>query len=182
MTNASNNSMTPAEFERLLEVYGSDRTRWPVEARAGAGHLVARDRSARRLLVEAEALDRVLERAPLPSLASEAALADRIAAAALRSPRMVRLGNAGATEPAAEDTGNVLRLPNVRVRRQWTGATALGGAASVLAASLAIGILIGLSSLPQRFAPAFHELTGMTLGDRGSYALLQVDPLDEDLL
>ena len=48
--------MTIAEFERLLDVYGSDRTRWPVEARASAGHLVARDRAARRLLAEAEAL------------------------------------------------------------------------------------------------------------------------------
>ncbi|KAB2912397.1 MAG: hypothetical protein F9K29_19190, partial [Hyphomicrobiaceae bacterium] len=76
MTNAGNN-MTQADFERLLEVYGSDRTRWPVEARTGASHLVARDAAARRLLAEAEALDRVLERAPLPSLAREAALADR---------------------------------------------------------------------------------------------------------
>ena len=73
----SNNSMTNADFERLLDVYGSDRTRWPVEARASAGQLVARDRAARRLLAEAEALDRALERAPLPSLAEEAALADR---------------------------------------------------------------------------------------------------------
>ena len=47
MTNPSN-TMTIAELERLLEVYGSDRTRWPVEARAGAGHLAARDRMARR--------------------------------------------------------------------------------------------------------------------------------------
>ncbi len=83
------NNMTIADFERLLDVYGSDRTRWPVEARASAGQLVARDKAARRLLAEAEALDRTLERAPLPSLAEEAALADRILAAARRSPRMV---------------------------------------------------------------------------------------------
>ena len=47
--NTTSNTMTIAEFERLLDVYGSDRTRWPVEARASAGHLVARDRAARRL-------------------------------------------------------------------------------------------------------------------------------------
>src|SRR5215470_13350834 len=87
------NSMTLLEFERLLDVYGSDRTRWPVDARASAGQLAARDPAARRLLGEAEALDRVLERAPLPSLASEAALADRIIAAAQRTPRMVRTGD-----------------------------------------------------------------------------------------
>ena len=89
MTNAGNN-MTIADLERLLDVYGSDRTRWPVDARAGAGQLATRDKAARRLLGEAEALDRVLERAPLPSLVREAALADRIIAAAQRSPRIVQ--------------------------------------------------------------------------------------------
>ena len=98
----SNNTMTIADFERLLDVYGSDRTRWPVEARASAGQLVARDKAARRLLAEAEALDRTLERAPLPSLAEEAALADRILAAARRSPRMVPIvkADAAAMRPA----------------------------------------------------------------------------------
>ena len=98
MTHASNNTMTIAEFERLLDVYGSDRTRWPVDARASAGQLVARDKAARRLLAEAEALDRALERAPLPSLAERggagrphprgrAALAAHGARQAMRRPR-----------------------------------------------------------------------------------------------
>src|SRR5438874_6759746 len=100
MTSMSYNTMTIADFERLLDVYGSDRSRWPVEARAGAGHLVARDKAARRLLAEAEALDRTLERAPLPSLAEEAALAERILAAARRSPRMVPTAKADAASMA----------------------------------------------------------------------------------
>jgi hypothetical protein len=176
--------MTLAEFERLLEVYGGDRTRWPADARSGAGHLVARDRSARRLLVEAEALDRALERAPLPSLALEAALADRIAAAAPRSPRVVHLRSVPAQAPQApaETESNVFPLPKLRGRSRWRGATVLGGAASVLAASLAIGVLIGLSNLPQPLAPAaFEELSGL-LGDRGTHLLAQIDPLEEDSL
>src|SRR5215813_7366701 len=124
MTSLGNNSMTLAEFERLLEIYGSDRTRWPVEARACAGQLTARDPAACRLLVEAEALDRVLERAPLPSLASEAALAERIVAAAQRTPRMVRTGDgasaavAGPAKASAAGTsgGSVLRFSE---RRRW---------------------------------------------------------------
>src|SRR4029078_10126008 len=115
MTSMSNN-MTITDFERLLDVYGSDRTRWPVEARASAGQLVARDKAARRLLAEAEALDRALERAPLPSLAEEAALADRILAAARRSPRMVpvvRTESAGLGEGGIDQ---VLRLPRPRPR------------------------------------------------------------------
>src|SRR5258705_3094535 len=110
----SNNSMTNADFERLLDVYGSDRTRWPVEARASAGQLVARDRAARRLLAEAEALDRALERAPLPSLAEEAALADRILVAARRSPRMVPITKADVAPIAPRAIGNVVRLPGTR--------------------------------------------------------------------
>jgi len=182
MTNANHN-MTLADFERLLEVYGSDRTRWPTDARASAGHLVARDRNAQRLLVEAEALDRALERAPLPSLAIEAALADRIVAAARRSPRIVRFNSAPAAEaPAAEGGSKVFRLSELRERRQWRVTASFGGAASLLAASLAIGVLIGLSNLPQPLTPAFEELGGGLLGDRGAHLLAQVDPLDEELL
>ena len=118
--NNTSNTMTIAEFERLLDVYGSDRTRWPVEARASAGQLVARDRAARRLLAEAEALDRALERAPLPTLAQEAAIAERIVAAARRSPRIVsparsRSGPAG--RHLAAD--NVVQLPAARGRPRW---------------------------------------------------------------
>ena len=57
----------------------------------------------------------------------------------------------------------------------------MGGAASFLAASLAIGILIGFSSLPQPLAPAFQELSGIG-SDHGKYNLALVDPLDEELL
>lgn len=180
MTNANNN-MTVAEFERLLEIYGSDRTRWPADVRAGAGHLVARDRNARRLLAEAEALDRAMERAPLPSLTREAELADRIAAAAERSPRIVRFNNAPAAGTPTVGKGNVFRLPDLRARRQWRSATVLGGAASFLAASLAIGVLLGFSNLPQPLGSAFQELSGMG-GDQSKYNLALVDPLDEDLL
>jgi hypothetical protein len=176
----SNNTMTIAEFERLLDVYGSDRTRWPVEERSCAGQLVARDRTARRLLAEAEALDRTLERAPLPSLAKEAALADRILVAARRSPRMVAAGKAdagGAGHPA----GNVISLPALRGRAPWRSRTAFGSAAGMLAASLALGVFLGLSSLSQGVLPALEEVTGITLGT-GGRVVAQVDLLDEDLL
>jgi hypothetical protein len=176
----SNNNMTIAEFERLLDVYGSDRARWPVEERACAGHLVARDRTARRLLAEAEALDRTLERAPLPSLAKEAALADRILVAARRSPRMVAAGKAD-TAGAVHPAGNVVSLSASRGRASWRSRTAFGSAAGMLAASLALGVFLGLSSLSQGVLPALEEVTGFTLGT-GGRVVAQVDLLDEDLL
>ena len=180
MTNGYNN-MTLAELERLLEIYGSDRTRWPAEARAGASQLVSRDKAARRLLVEAEALDRALERAPLLSLGRETELADRIAAAAVRSPRIVHLNSAPGRSAPAGSESDVSPPAGSPARGEWRMATRLGGAAGVMAASLAVGIMIGLSSLPQPLAPAFEELSGL-IGDRAGYNLAQLDPLDEDLL
>ena len=170
MSNTSN-TMTIAEFERLLDIYGSDRTRWPVEARASAGHLVARDRAARRLLAEAEALDRALERAPLPTLAQEAAIAERIVGAAKRTPRIVPAAKAAPAQQAARgadnhSADNVVRLSGLRQRAQrLTGRSSLGGvAAGALAASLVVGILIGHSNLTQPVLPAIEQLTGITLG------------------
>jgi hypothetical protein len=183
MTNPSN-TMTIAELERLLDIYGSDRTRWPVEARAGAGHLVGRDRGARRLLAEAEALDRALEQAPLPTLAQEAAMAERIVAAARRTPRIVAVAKVGQAPTAAPAGDNVVQLPTSRGHRQqqWlTAKTAFGGVAGALAASLALGVLLGLSNLSQGLLPAVEQMTGIPLGSNGP-VVAQIDLLDEDLL
>jgi hypothetical protein len=174
MTNKNDTSMGLAEFERLLDVYGGDRARWPAEDRAAAAQLVARDAQARRLLAEAEGLDRVLRRAPLPALASEAALADRIVAAARRSPRIVSI--------ASHRSGLAIRPQTAarQTQRGWTGfpprrATAAG----FLAASLACGVLLGLSSLSQSVVPQLADLVGL---DRNGHNLAQVDALDEDVL
>jgi hypothetical protein len=178
------NTMTLPEFERLLEIYGSDRTRWPLEARASAGQLTARDPAACRLLLEAEALDRILERAPLPSLASEAALAERIVVAAQRSPRMVRTGDAvasasdGASKPTTgAAAASVIRLPD---RRRWFNGSPAGRAAGLLAACLMLGIFLGASAVPQPVIPALEEFTGIAIGNSNSTQAL--DPFDEDLL
>ncbi len=177
MTNTSTTIMTLAEFERLLDVYGGDRTHWTIEARAAAAQLVARDPRAQRLLAEAEALDRVLERAPLPSLVTEAALADRIVAAAQRSPRIVsitgaREGSSGAPPDSGRET-EVGRPADWRSRSFQPDLRRV----AMLAASLVVGVYIGLSNLPQQIIPV---LTGDAAGER--YNLALTDPLDEDVL
>jgi hypothetical protein len=177
MTKASKDDMTLPEFERLLDVYGSDRTRWPVAARASAGQLVARLAAARRLLAEAECLDRVLERAPTPTLAREAALAERILVAARRSPRMVA---AGVRSPAADAAGAGSPAAALPAHGRWL-TPMFGSAAGALAASLMLGVLIGLSSLSQSILPAVEQMTGITLTSASS-GVAQVDLLDEDLL
>src|SRR5262245_7919941 len=71
-------------LERLLEIYGADRTRWPARERLRFASLVAEDEASRRLMAEASALDRLLDVAPKASAAREHALKERIVAAALR--------------------------------------------------------------------------------------------------
>ena len=173
MTEMNHSGMTMSEFERLLDVYGGARTRWPAEARAAAAQLVARDAGARRMLAEAEALDRVLERAPLPGLAVEAALAERIVAAAQRSPRLVKIP----TEKAALNTA--AGLPSLKQAGAWRQRLTFPqvARAAVLAASLAGGVFLGLSNLPEQVLPG---LAG--IDDRDSLSLAQVEPFDEDVL
>jgi hypothetical protein len=180
MTSSNDKSMTLGDFERLLDVYGGDRSRWPLPARTLAGALVARDRAAQRLLAQSEALDRVLERAPMPSLAREAALTERILSSARRSPRMVPTSTAASPGPARA-AGNVIAFSPAPARPSWlTPRTAFGGAAGGLAASLIIGVFIGLSSLAQSVLPALEQLTGIALSPTTSLSA-QFD-LEEDLL
>lgn len=183
--------MTYAEFEQLLAVYGSDRSRWPLEARADAGQLVARNRDAQRLLAETEALDRVLDRAPLPTLAREASLASRIVASAQRSPRVVAVQSRD--EPAhvrpasvreaelagSHPTDAMLPLSGASGRRRrWR----MGVGAALSAASLVAGVLIGMTNLPQPLLRPMQQLTGLPLTNATSTIASAYDPLDEDLL
>ena len=174
---SNNMSMTLAELGQLLNVYGADRARWPADVRAAAAQLVARDAEARRRLAEAEALDRVLGSAPVPALAVEAALAERIVAAAQRSPRIVKLED---SRPAAPDATLVqaAAVPAVatasprRPRLLGREARAVG----LLAASLVIGVVLGNSELTPQLLPELADIAGLTSDSGG---LVQVALSDE---
>jgi hypothetical protein len=162
MTSMNSKSMTMAELERLLEVYGAERARWPAEVRASAALLVAADPAARRLLAETEALDRVLDRAPVPGLPVEVALVARIVAAAQRSPRIVPLPGA---QPVGKEAGPGKAAPRLAApvgRGRWQPRlpSRQMGAAGVLAASLVMGVLIGNAGLPPQVLPALAEMAG----------------------
>ena len=175
MTTKNAPTMTLADFERLLDVYGADRTRWPLAARASAATRVAADAKARTLLAEAEALDAVLLRAPEPGGSDVSALADRIVAAALRAPRLASSGGppASASVPVVAVTRTPQRAPDRTPMR----------AAAVLAASMMIGIFVGQSQWGANALPAFEQLTGMTLpsnAERIALADLHVEAMDDD--
>jgi hypothetical protein len=126
-----------AAFEALLDAYGGERSRWPEARRIEAEVLLSRSAEAHRLFAEARALDALLDRATGPSAGRQAALADRIAAAALQG----RGGSAGSSAV-------VIPLP---ARRAPAGPPAVAArpvltparTAGMLAASLVFGLMIG---------------------------------------
>ena len=133
----TNNSKTGlALLEETLEIYGADRTRWPLEVRRALSGLLSENPDARRLFADGEALDRVLDLAPALEKSRVNALSDRIAAASRTTPRMA------ATSKAA-----------VPARAVWPPRRAASGMA--LAASLVLGIVAGQSV---EMAPAVNEL------------------------
>jgi hypothetical protein len=164
--------MSMVKFKHLLDVYGADRTRWPAEARAGAATLLACDWAARRLLAQAEALDRVLERAPLVSLAREAALTDRIESASEHTPRLViaKTGSSGRRSA-------IVPLPARADRHFWH-------AGALLAASLFAGVFLGLFDLSRGAVPVLADTVGLNLEIGADSQLTQAasDGVEEDLL
>ncbi|WP_072392028.1 hypothetical protein [Hyphomicrobium sp. CS1GBMeth3] len=135
-------------LEQALERFGSDRTRWPAPVRRNLAGLLSENAEAKARVREAEALDRLLDLAPPPATDTQA-LADRIMATALSEA------------PAA------VAAPKARVawasfgrRRQSTAGEAQWPAAALLAASLVLGTVFGLTgTLDQAVAPLVAETT-----------------------
>lgn len=125
-------------FERMLDTFGSDRTRWPAPARRDFASLVTTSGEAGARLKEAEALDRLLDLAAPPRIDTSALAARIVAAAAAETPpaRAVPAAGAGAA-----------RSRNVFERRDMRrpAAETPWAAAALLAASLVLGIFTGFS-------------------------------------
>jgi hypothetical protein len=163
-------------LERLLEVYGADRTRWPARERLRFAGLVAEDDAGRRLVAEATALDSLLDLAPKASAAREHALKERIVAAALRQaePRFAVV---------ARSTG-----AGAAGWRAWTRrAPASSGwaAGGLLAASLFVGVLLGSAGTFDTAVQQVAEAAGYSGADTPSHLALgdeMVSTSDEEVL
>ncbi len=166
--------MSIANFEDLLDTFGSDRTRWPIEDRAAAARLLAGSAEARALLREAEALDGLLAKAPQVAPARQGLLADRILAAAQKTPRLA-VSQSSAGELSRRGAAAPRHMGRLRV-----GSFGIG--ALVTAASLMLGILIGLSGTPQSVLRPVQQLTGLPLMGAQATQNGGLDSLDEDLL
>ena len=135
-----------ARLAAVLDIHGSEPRHWPAGEQAALLAFAAANADAARLLAEERALDAVLRRAPAAGL-DVTALLDRIAGAAAREPRLL---GAPVVPFNADRLDRRPAAPLPRRSRQslWPAATAL-------AASLVIGLLIGAS---EQTAPAIDAL------------------------
>lgn len=144
--------LTLDEFDRLLATCGSDPDRWPVLQRADAKALIGDSQPAARMLAEARALDRVLDRAPTPDAVRLQPLSERILAAAMAaaapsyappaSARILHLPvrKQSTTTPETPPRADAASIRTVRVSAPWRPAAAL-------AASLMFGVMLGVADL-----------------------------------
>ncbi|WP_439542666.1 hypothetical protein [Hyphomicrobium sp.] len=122
-------------FGKALETFGSDRTRWPAPVRRDFAGLLATSADAQARMREAEALDRLLDLAPPPTV-DTSTLASRILAAAAAE------GAARAPPAAAPRSWSIFERRSTigRNDERWP-------AAALLAASLVLGTIFGFSGL-----------------------------------
>ncbi len=132
-----------ARLEEMLDTFGADPARWPVSERAALEALAGTQDQARRLIDEAQALERVMDTAPVLK-ASHALKARIVAAAANDAVREARVLPITASPGRSEHS--------LRVRR-----SALMWPAAALAASFAFGLYLGVSGVGgQAFEGAFQ--------------------------
>jgi hypothetical protein len=169
-------------LERLLDIYGADRTRWPARERLRFAGVDSDDTVAARMLAEAGALDRLLEQAPRASGADIDALKERIVAAALRSgaPQLavVAGGNAGVAKRSSAPTRGSAFAARLG-HGQWP-------AAAMLAASLVLGVMVGSTGTLDNTLQEVADVAGFgsTASDSSQLALGDdiYGQMDEDLL
>ncbi len=130
----SRNSLGPVGLDKLetaLDAYGADRTRWPAPLRLALSGLLAGNSEAQRMLRDAEAFDRLLDKAPQYDQSRLDGLSQRIMATAERQPRVVTNRSSVARESSGRSAA-------------WSWQRRHHGfAATALAASLVLGVFAG---------------------------------------
>ncbi len=150
MSNQAETGQRLQELNRLLEIYGADRSRWPAADRMRLSSVIAIDPRAKAALAEAAALDRLLDMAPLVSIDRERALAQAILAAAAANPSPVQ-------------TSNVVALPAARKPAvPFLRGQARHAAGALLAASLVLGIFAGTSGQLSSTVDYVAEAVGLS--------------------
>ncbi len=157
-----------AQLTQVLDIYGARRERWPEDLRARLNALIEEDAEAARLLAEARALDKLLGTAA--PAGDTAGLEARILAAAAGLPQT---GAQVLPLEAHRRQSQVSALP-VRAAQQ-SSARRIWPELALLAASLFLGLLIGLSG---QAIPALQNIAVVADGEGGlgTFAGLLFDP------
>jgi hypothetical protein len=180
----TNSPTMPArsDLEHVLETFGANPRRWPEGMRSGLLRLLAVDDVAQRMLRDAEALDRLIDLAPEISAGRRSALLGRIVDAAERQPRLV--SGAGANAGDAREPATASR-PSQGGRR-WTRWSSRDDvfAGVALAASLAIGIMLGQSQVASPAASLLLGYSDSVEAGSSQMALFEESDtlIDEELL
>lgn len=129
-----------ARFEALLDSHGADFAHWPAADVGAAKDLLSQSADARAALESAQALDRLLDLAPVPPLPSADLVAKILAA---------RPSHAGAPDVAAMDEVVWTSPATIAARAEQDHAKLAASSprrylpAAALAASLVLGVLSG---------------------------------------
>jgi hypothetical protein len=195
MNRNESKGMSLAELEGLLEAFGGDSSRWPAARRSAALAAIGADPQARRLHLEAQALDRVLESAGSPDASRMADLVERVVNAA-------KADGLGGREPASRhgkdarpQLGNVIPLPqpapkaaqaSASVRPRSPDAVPRWQMAAALIGALMLGVAAGTTDFASTATQGLVSVASASGGDAEQLiASLQSDPfgnvLDEDL-
>ena len=185
------NDLTIERFASLLDAYGCDLARWPSQHASAAENLLRQSAEARLRFAETQALDRLLDTTPALDAARMALLADRIVTTAAAE------GSARAPSAVAARTegARVIRLPRPATRpgpgvalparkpaprpadTSWRPAAAL-------AASLLLGVAIGLTDIAQTTTLGIASLTETAMSEAdvviSAVQLDTLNALDED--
>lgn len=154
-------------LKMVIEAYGGDLERWPESERAELAALATGTPEAASLLAEARALDGVLRSAPVADPDRLARLHEQILAEA-----------SAAAGGNAASTGRLTPLPARFVRPTPSPRTPLWAAAA-LAASLFVGVALGVSDFGR---PAVEELAGLAGFETDGGALDALADSDVELL
>lgn len=107
MTNTTTPRSQRELLEMTLEIYGADRTRWPVQRRHELSQFIAASAEAQKLIADAAAFDRLLDSAPTVDIDRQKDLFARIMSEVERAPRVVI------------DQAPLVRLPVNTRQPQW---------------------------------------------------------------
>ena len=183
--------LTVERFEGLLDAYGGDLSRWPSQHAPAAEALLRRSAEARSRPAEAKALDRLLGETPTPDPARLSLLADRIVDRAISGAA----ARAAPSTAEARVEARVIRLPRPSSRPD-VRMPAVARASSVrppatpwrsaaaLAASLLMGVAIGLTDIAQTTTLGIASLTEAAMSEAevvmSAVQLDTLNALDED--